>query len=241
MYLSSTLLFVVVIQAAFAEETKPYTKHFPLGECTFVTEGTNPHFLLQIGREIHMDNSACVAAGDCDEAEDLVIAVLDETRDISMEIDGVPQTITTRVVQESENADGQLVEISRNFFAECAATRDVYYFGEEVDIYEDNEIVSHEGAWEAGVDDAKPGLIMPGGALLLGSRYYQELAGGIAKDRAEHVKDGITKITPAGTFNNCVKVKETSPLEPGHVSIKLYCPGVGTITDNEMKLTEVVE
>ena len=42
-------------------------------------------------------------------------------------------------------------------------------------IVEDGRIVSHEGAWRAGVDGAQPGLIMPG-TFLLGSRYFQEIA-----------------------------------------------------------------
>lgn len=241
MPLLAALLLVAVIPGAIAAEAKPFTKKFPLAECDFVTEGTNPYFLLQIGRELHLSNAACVAAGDCDVSEDVVITVLNETHDITMEIDGVPQTITTRVVEEFENEDGELAEISRNFFAECAATRDVYYFGETVDLYENGVVVGSEGAWEAGVDGAKPGLIMPGGAFLLGSRYYQEFYRGVAQDRVEHVKAGITKEVPAGTFEDCVKMKETTPVEPGEVSKKTYCAGVGIVVDDDMELTEVVE
>ena len=241
MYMLAALVFFLVIPGAIAAETKPFTKHFPLAECDFVTEGNNPYFILQIGRETHFDNSACVDAGNCDEFEEVIITVLDETQDITMEIDGAPQTITTRVVEENESVEGELAEVSRNFFAECAATRDVYYFGETVDDYEDGVVVGHGGEWEAGVDNATPGIIMPGGAFLLGARYFQEFAPGVAKDQGENVKMGITKVVPAGTYEDCVKVKETTPLEPGDVSIKMYCPGVGLVFDDGLELISIVE
>ncbi|NJO13215.1 MAG: hypothetical protein HC872_06850 [Gammaproteobacteria bacterium] len=147
--------------------------------------------------------------------------------------DGHAQWVTTRVVQEVETADGELVEISRNFFAECAANGDVYYFGEDVDIYEDGEIVSHDGAWLAGRDGAKPGIIMPGGAFLLGSRYFQEIAPDVALDRAEHVADGLEVEVPAGDFDDCVLIEETTPLEPQARGTKTYCPQVGLVLDGE--------
>jgi hypothetical protein len=236
-----TALICTVSLPATAQAAVAFTKKFPLADCEWVTVGQNPYFLLQPGRELHLDNAACVEAGDCDELEEVIITVLNETRDVTFPIDGVPTTITTRVVEENESENSELAEISRNFFAECSATRDVYYFGEEVDDYEDGQIVSHEGEWEAGVDNAKPGLIMPGGAFLLGARYFQERAPGVALDRVEHVKMGLTIDVPAGTFEDCVKIKETNPLEPGEVDYKYYCPGVGIVIDEDLELTEIVE
>jgi len=115
------------------------------------------------------------------------------------------------------------------------------HFGEDVDIYEEDGTITHEGAWRAGEPDedglAEPGLIMPG-TFLLGSRYYQELAGGIALDRAEHVEMGIEITTEAGTFADCVRVVETTPLEPGSESEKIYCPEVGLVVDDIVELVE---
>ncbi|HEX9689513.1 MAG TPA: hypothetical protein VGB47_10650, partial [Thermoanaerobaculia bacterium] len=151
-----------------AKDKKGFTDTFPLGECTFQTVGGNPYFILQLERELHYSNAECVAEGECDELEELVITVLDETFDVTLPIDGVMTTVTTRVVEEHETVDGEVAEISRNFFAVCAETRDVYYFGEEVE--------GAGGEWLAGMNDARPGLIMPGGAFLLGARYFQEIA-----------------------------------------------------------------
>ena len=78
-------------------------------------------------------------------------------------------------MRERETADGELVEISRNYFAICRPSNSVFYFGEDVNIYENGEVVSHEGAWLAGVNGAREGMIMPG-TVLIGARYFQEIA-----------------------------------------------------------------
>jgi hypothetical protein len=80
-------------------------------------------------------------------------------------------------------------------------------------------------------------MIMPG-TFLLGSRYFQEQAPDVAMDRAEHVEMGLQVNTQAGTFDGCVKVLETTPLEPGAESEKIYCPGVGLVVDDVVQLVE---
>ncbi len=216
-----------------------FTDRFPIGDCSFQTRGGNQLFLLLPGRELHYSNARCVAAGDCDELVELVVSVLEETRRVRFEIDGVPRTVKTRVVEELETADGELAEISRNFFAECKGSGDVYYFGEEVDIFESDGSISHTGAWLAGEQGARPGLFLPGGAFLLGARYFQEIAPEVALDRAEHVALGLSLDLPAGHFEDCVEVEETTELEPGSVSTKIYCPGTGLVVDGDLELEEI--
>lgn len=80
---------------------------------------------------------------------------------------------------------------------------------------------------------------MPDSGFLIGSRYYQEVAPGIALDRAEHVAIDLEIQTPAGTFDDCIQVTETTPLEPDSESTKLYCPHVGLISDGELLLQAV--
>jgi len=141
--------------------------------------------------------------------------------------------------RNSGPVQNELAEISRNFVASCFPSRDVYYFGEEVDIYEDGKIVDHEGAWLAGRHGAKPGMLMPEDGFLIGSRYFQEVVPDVALDRAEHIKSGFSVQVPAGRFDNCVEVKETTPLEPGDISTKVYCRGVGLVRDDDLELTAV--
>jgi hypothetical protein len=212
---------------AAAAEPAPFTDSFRLQDCTFSNAGRNAYFSLNPGDVLVFEGE------DDGETLELQITVLRDRQPITLE----NRSISTRVVEEREWLDGELVEVSRNFFARCEETGDVFYFGEDVDIYEDGEIVSHDGAWRAGVSGALPGLIMPG-RFLLGSRYFQELAPGIALDRAEHVAMELTIETEAGTFEDCVETVETSPLEPGSESTKVYCPGVGLVQDNEAVLVD---
>jgi hypothetical protein len=142
--------------------------------------------------------------------------------------------VDTRVVEEREWRGGELIEVSRNFLAIHPKTGDVYYFGEDVDMYRKGRVVSHEGAWRHGRHDARFGLMMPG-LPSVGMRFYQELAPGVAMDRVEIVSLSDTLTTPAGTFARCLRTKESTPLERGS-EYKIYAPGVGLVQDSTLKL-----
>ena len=201
----------------------PYTQRFRIGDCTFANVGDNPFFPLVPGSQIRLK-------GPEDGARiDLWITVLDDTE----MVDGV----LTRVVEEREWEEGELVEVSRNFFAICAPRNDVFYFGEDVDNYEDGQIVDHEGSWRAGENGARPGIIMPG-TFLLDARYYQEIAGeDEALDRACNFRMNRRIWTHAGFRHGCVDTYETTPLEPGEFSLKSYCPGIGLVRDGNVRMT----
>ena len=143
--------------------------------------------------------------------------------------------VETRIVEEHESVNDEVIEISRNYFAICKETGTVFYFGEDVDIYKDGKVINHSGAWIAEGNN-KAGIVMPG-QLLLGSRYYQEIAPDIAMDRAEIVSLTEIQTTAAGQFNNVLKTLETTPLEPKEKSYKLYAPGIGLIKDGAVFLT----
>lgn len=227
------LLGALLLLPLGAAAQEDFTSSFRLQDCRFLARGTNPYFILEPERQLSYENE--------EDGETLFITVLEQTRRITLPIGGRMRTIRTAVVQEREfDENGELKEISRNFFAICEKTGDVFYFGEEVDIYEDGEIVSNAGAWLAGRDGATPGIIMPG-TFLLGSRYAQEVAPGVAQDQAQHVAEGLEVETEAGDFDGCVEVTETSPLDAGAESTKVYCPGVGLVADNDLALVEIGE
>ncbi len=206
-----------------------YTDDFPIEDYRFVPSGSSRFWILEPGYQLYL-------AGDDDgEFVEVFITVLKEKRTIFLEIDGRQQRIRTRVIEEREYIDGELVEVSENYFARCKWTDDTYYFGEAVCNYEDGECVNNNGSWLAGVDGATPGIIMPG-TFLLGSRYFQEVAPGIALDRAENVRMGETVLTDAGEFEGCAVVLETTPLEPGAEDEKTYAPGVGLNMDGPISL-----
>lgn len=203
-----------------------FTTEFRADECTFSSTGRNPFFVLVPGFTLEIQGE--------EDREDvhLTITVLDDTR----MVDGVQ----TRVIEERELHDGEIAEVSRNFFAICKETGSAFYFGEETDIYEDGAVVGHEGSWLAGEDGARAGIVMPG-TVLLGSRYYQEVAPGTALDRAEIVRMGVDRETPAGEFAGCIVTLETTPLEPYAKEAKVYAPRVGLIVDGPLELVSYVD
>ena len=215
---------------ASAGDEPAFTSEFQLEDCDFTLKSKNPFFPLKPGFVRRYE-------GEDGETTVLTITVQKATRVVKLPIGGKLRKVNTRIVEEREEVDGELVEISRNFFTVCRPTDDVFYFGEEVDIYEDGEIVSHDGAWLAGKDGAQPGIIMPG-RFLLGARYFNEVAPPVALDRAENAEDGLELATGAGNFEGCVLVVETTPLEPGSEGEKVYCPEVGLTRDNEVELVE---
>jgi hypothetical protein len=115
-------------------------------------------------------------------------------------------------------------------------TGDVYYFGEDVDNYKDGQVINHESAWKSGEKEARFGLMVPAKPKK-GQKYYQEIAPKVAMDRVEVVSTDETVKTPAGTFEHCLHLKETTPLE-ADVSHKYFAPGVGMIKDDEFELAE---
>lgn len=200
-----------------------WTDSFNLDNCTFSDIGRNAYFILEPGYQLTLMGM------EGNDSVTLIITVLDETA----EVDGVQ----TRVVEERESANNELIEVSRNFLAFCKNTSSIFYFGEDVDIYDNGKIVSHEGSWRAGENGSRPGLMMAGLALI-GSSYYQEIAPDVAMDRARIVNTDSNFQTPAGNFEHCLVTEETSALEPGAREYKIYAPGVGLLKDGRLLLTE---
>ncbi|MCX5644174.1 MAG: hypothetical protein NTZ17_05745 [Phycisphaerae bacterium] len=193
---------------------------FNMDKAALLNKGSNTYMILEPGYKLTL------AAG----KDTLLITVLDETK----VVDGVP----TRIVEERETKSGKLAEVSRNYFAFDKATGDLYYFGEDVDMYDaKGNITNHEGSWLSGVNRAKFGLMIPGKPKV-GDRYQQEVAPGAAMDRAEVVSITEKVKVPAGTFKDCLKTRESSSLEKG-VEEKLFAPGVGLLKDGGFKLAKI--
>jgi hypothetical protein len=216
-----------------------FTSEFPLDACnslaTSTAEGAQNRYLpLEIGRVWEMSNADCVAAGECDELEEVRVSILDETEMVGGTL--------TRVLEEREWVDSVLDEVSRNFLVECVGTEDVYYLGEDVEDGEGNPLPD---GWRAGMGGAMPGILFPGGAFLLGARYHQEIAPDVAMDRAENKEMGLEVTVPAGTFSGCVLVEDTNPLEDPKgkepADPKVYCPGIGIVMDEELVLMSYVD
>lgn len=192
-----------------------------LGGFTIVS--TNPYFPMEVGDQ-------WLYEGEEDDAEvRVLITVLDETRTV----DGV----TTRVIEEREWEDDELLEISWNYYAQ-AGDGTICYFGEDVDIYEEGGGIVHEGAWCAEDEPNAPGIFMPAGPEP-GQRYEMEVAPGIAEDRGKIVGSGPLFID-AGFFAQTIRVRESNPLDKG-IGFKTFASGTGLVVDGPVELVEFTE
>ena len=151
-----------------------------------------------------------------------------------IEVYVTPQTrqvmgVTTTVVRDTVTVDGELFEETYDWFAQDAAGN-VWYFGEDSKEYEDGEVVSIQGSWEAGVGGALPGIIMLAHPQV-GDLYRQEYYAGVAEDMAEvlSLSDSIT--VPFGAFNHALKTREWNPLESDVGEYKYYVLGVGLVAE----------
>ncbi|MGC3957694.1 MAG: hypothetical protein QM813_07015 [Verrucomicrobiota bacterium] len=215
-------LTTVIATTLLAASKESFTDSFIVDKADLVATGTNRFFILTPGYELTLEGK------EGGKHVVLTITVLNQTRTI----DGVE----TRLIVEHEAVNGQVIEISTNYFAISQRTSDVFYFGEDVDMFKNGKPASHEGSWHSGVAGARFGLQMPG-TPLLGARYYQELAPKLAMDRAEIKSLNETLETPAGKFESCLRTEETSALESGR-EMKIYAPGIGLISEGDLKLTK---
>jgi hypothetical protein len=131
------------------------------------------------------------------------------------------------VVDDRAWEGGQLIEKTYDWFAQDKEGN-VWYFGEDTKEYEDGKVVSTKGSWEAGVDGAKPGIIMPADPKV-GQSYRQEYYPGEAEDMARVLSLNDTVTVPYGSFDHVLETKEWTPLEPGFYEKKYYVGGVGPL------------
>jgi hypothetical protein len=221
------LIIIALVSLAYHTDTRadgqtkgdPWASEFALEKGELSSTGRNPYFILEVGYQSVFEGVR----------ERLIVTVLDETKTVD--------EVETRVVEERETRDGKPIEVSRNYFAISKRSGSVFYFGEDTDTYKRGKVAAHEGSWLAGIKGARFGLMMPG-QVAPRARYYQEIAPGVALDRAEIMSLTETIKTPAGEFKNCLKVEETNPLERGEKEYKYYAAGVGLVQDGSLKLVK---
>ena len=138
--------------------------------------------------------------------------------------------VTCVEVHDKRELNGHLVEDTRDWFAQDDAGN-VWYFGENTTLIDDRGLpVDLSGTWTGGVDGAQPGIIMEAQPAI-GDFYRQEFLLSEAEDLAEvsSLTETVTVPFPPGTFTNCLKTTESSPIAPGDISPKFYYPGVGNL------------
>lgn len=137
------------------------------------------------------------------------------------------QTVEVLVMEDREFENGQLAEVALDYFAQ-ADDGTVYYLGEDVDEYKNGKVVGHSGAWLYGVQTKVPGVIMPAKPRV-GDKFRPEDVPPITTEDDEVLSLSETVTVPAGTYQNCLKVKEV--LSDGAIEYKYYAKGVGCVRE----------
>jgi len=184
----------------------------------FTTKITNPYFALPVGKKLTYETTQQGKV-----TERVEIEILAET----MTIAGVE----TAVYLDRECKNGQLVEETRDYLAQHK-NGDVWYFGEEVDNYWSGMLLNHSGSFLHGKDGANAGIWMKA-EQRIGDSYRQEYYVGHAEDIRDTVATGETVTTKSGTYTDCVKVYDWTPLEKNAREYKYHCPEVGALVLTE--------
>jgi hypothetical protein len=192
--------------AAFVEE-QPYAQD--INPADFADPKPNPYFPLEPGV------LTVFAGGD----ERVEVTVTHETK--------VILGVTATVITDQVFVDGALAEDTIDWYATDNAGN-VWYFGEQTAEYENGEITTTAGSWEAGVAGALPGIIMLADPQI-GDTYRQEFYAGEAEDLAEVYALGETVDVPYGSYQDVLVTEDWTPLEPEVHERKWYAPDIGVV------------
>ena len=142
--------------------------------------------------------------------------------------------VTTRVVEDRTTLDGVLGERTTDYYAQDQAGN-VWYIGEDTaELDPQGNVVNRDGTWHAGVDGAIPGIYMEAEPVI-GHAYRQEFYPGQAEDHFEVISLTASVHVPFGAFENALRTKEWTPLEPDVLDNKFYVRGVGQVREVAVK------
>jgi hypothetical protein len=192
-------------------------KPFAIDPSEFTTEIDNPYWPMKPGsqwifRETDAEGSV----------SRVVVTVLDKTKMIA-------NGVEARIVHDQVTEGGQVKEDTYDWYAQDAAGN-LWYLGEDTTEYENGKPKTKEGSWEAGVDCALPGIIMPADPQV-GMTYREEYYKGHAEDGASIIStDALAKV-PYGRFEHGVQTRNFSGIEPNVIEEKVYAQGVGVVLE----------
>ena len=175
-------------------------KPFPIDPSEFTTEIDNPYWPMKPGsqwvfRETNAEGSV----------SRVVVTVLDKTKMIA-------NGVEARIVHDQVTEGGQVAEDTYDWYAQDAAGN-LWYLGEDTTTYEKGKPKTTEGSWEAGVDGALPGIIMPA-SQQVGMTYREEYYKGHAEDGASIIStDALAKV-PYRRFEDGARRGTSSPSSP---------------------------
>ena len=153
-------------------------------------------------------------------AMDVVVVVTGQTKKLA-------NGVTARVVRDTVHVAGSIVEDTVDWYAQDSVGN-LWYLGEDTAEFEHGKIVSRGGSFEAGVDGALPGIMIPADPAP-GMKYRQEYYAGEAEDNGEVLSTAELAQVPAGRYRQALLTKDTIAIEPDVQEYKLYARGVGPV------------
>jgi hypothetical protein len=181
----------------------------------FTADITNPYWPMKPGtRWIYSG----VEAGSA--PQDIVIVVTTATKKLA-------NGVTARVVRDTARSKGEIIEDTIDWYAQDSEGN-VWYMGENTAEFEEGKIVSRVGSWEAGVEGALPGIMLPGQPQV-GQKYRQEYKKGEAEDNGEVLATTHRVEVEAKSSTQALVTMDTSTIEPDVVEHKFYGKGVGPL------------
>jgi hypothetical protein len=185
-----------------------------LDPAEFTTEIDNPYWPMKVGsRWVYRETDA---EGAVTRVE---VTVTDQTKRIT----GIESVVVHDIVTE----DGEVKEDTLDWYAQDA-DGNIWYMGEDTKEYENGKVSSTKGSWEAGVDGAQAGIIVPAHPKL-GLSYREEYYKGEAEDAADVLSLNARAKVPFGTFDHVLQTRNVTPLDPDLVEEKFYARGVGMV------------
>jgi hypothetical protein len=185
-----------------------------LDPANFSSKVDNPYFPLVPGdRHVFRET-------DRETKQRVVVSVSKRTKLIA-------NGVVARVVHDRVTERGTVVEDTFDWYAQDSAGN-VWYLGEDTVECRNGRIKNHSGSFEAGVDGAQPGVIMPANPVP-GLEYRQEYYAGEAEDRAKVLSVDEQTEVPLGHFTGVLLTKDLVPLEPRVSEYKMYARGVGLL------------
>ncbi len=222
------LLFLFVLVSCEKEEQRQIDVNYNpiINPENFVEGVTNVLFPLSPGTVFTYHSQTA------DGLETTVVTVLSEKKIIA----GVNCTIVSDVVSIA----GQVIEDTHDWYAQDKGGN-VWYMGEDVSNYENGVLINHEGSFEAGIDGAKPGILVMA-VPVLEMPYRQEYYFNVAEDWGKVIAKGVSVTTTYGTFSNCLKTADWNAIEPdAPIEYKYYAPNVGLVKEEVEGSSENVD
>jgi hypothetical protein len=188
---------------------------FELDPADFTTEIDNPYWPMEPGTRWTYNETT-----EDGTVVEVVVIVTDQTKEIA-------NGITARVVRDTVTEDGEIIEDTFDWYAQDSAGN-IWYLGEDTAEFENGDITSREGSWEAGVDGALAGVALPANPEP-GMKYRQEYYAGKAEDNGEVLAVDEKVEVPYGAFEDVLLTKDTNAIEPDVAEHKFYAPHVGPV------------